>query len=103
MFSAQGRNTQLIEALRQLTDKANANSVTIYTLDASGLQSYTLEASDRVAGYSYLIDPQLLAATGGVGGVGVAVNPPPRTLPRADTLSAQAEQDSGAAFKRLGA
>lgn len=103
MFSAQGRNTQLIEALRQLTDKANANSVTIYTLDASGLQSYTIEASDRVAGYSYVIDPQLLAASGGVGGVGVASNPPPRTLPRADTLSAQAEQDSGAAFRRLGA
>lgn len=103
MFSAQGRNTQLIEALRQLTDKANANSVTIYTLDASGLQSYTLEASDRVAGYSYVIDPQLLAASGGGGFGGVQVNGPPRTLPRADTLSAQAEQDSGAAFKRLGA
>jgi VWFA-related protein len=103
MFSAQGRNTQLIQALRQLTDRANENSVTIYTLDASGLQSYTFEASDRVAGYSYVIDPQLLAASGGIGGVGVSVNPPPRTLPRADSLSAQAEQDSGAAFKRLGA
>jgi VWFA-related protein len=103
MFSAQGRNTQLIQALRQLTDRANENSVTIYTLDASGLQSYTFEASDRVAGYSYVIDPQLLAASGGTGGVGVSVNPPPRTLPRADSLSAQAEQDSGAAFKRLGA
>lgn len=103
MFSAQGRNTQVVQALRRLTDNANANSVTIYTLDASGLQSYTIEASDRVAGYSYLIDPQLLAATGGVNGVGVSVNPPPRTLPRADTLRAQAEQDSGAAFRRLGA
>jgi VWFA-related protein len=101
MFSAQGRNTQLIQALRQLTDKANANSVTIYTLDASGLQSYTFEASDRVAGYSYVIDPELLAASGGLGGV--APNPPPRTLPRADSLSARAEQDSGAAFRRLGA
>lgn len=101
MFSAQGRNTQLIQALRQLTDKANANSVTIYTLDASGLQTYTFEASDRVAGYSYVIDPELLAASGGLGGV--APNPPPRTLPRADSLSARAEQDSGAAFRRLGA
>lgn len=101
MFSAQGRNTQLIQALRQLTDKANANSVTIYTLDASGLQSYTFDASDRVAGYSYVIDPQLLAASGGLGGV--APNPPPRTLPRADTLSARAEQDSADAFRRLGA
>lgn len=102
MFSAQGRNTQLIHALRQLTDKANANSVTIYTLDASGLQSYTFEASDRVAGYSYVIDPELMAASGG-GGVGVRPNPPPRTLPRADSLSARAEQDSAAAFRRLGA
>ncbi|HUE82873.1 MAG TPA: VWA domain-containing protein [Pyrinomonadaceae bacterium] len=103
MFSAQGRNTQLIQALRQLTDLANANSVAIYTLDASGLQTYTFEASDRVAGYSYVIDPQLLAASGGVGGTGVTPNPPPRTLTRADSLSAQAEQDSGAAFRRLGA
>ncbi len=104
LFSAQGRNTQLVQALRRLTDEANANSVAIYTLDASGLQSYTFEASDRVAGYSYLIDPQVLAATGGVGGGGgVIPNPPPRTLTRADSLAAQAEQDSGAAFRRLGA
>ncbi len=101
MFSAQGRNTQLIQALRQLTDLANANSVAIYTLDASGLQTYTFEASDRVAGYSYVIDPELLAASGGFGGV--VPNPPPRTLPRADSLSARAEQDSNAAFRRLGA
>ncbi|MCA1605493.1 MAG: hypothetical protein LC775_08510, partial [Acidobacteria bacterium] len=33
----------------------------------------------------------------------MTVNPPPRTLSRADTLSAQAEQDSGAAFRRLAA
>ena len=96
MFSAQGRNVQLIQALRSLTDEANANSVAIYTVDASGLQSYTIEASDKVAGYSYLIDPELMAGPGGVAG-----NDPPRTLPRADTLSAQAEQDSGAAFRRL--
>lgn len=99
MFSAQGRNVQLVQALRSLTDEANANSVAIYTVDASGLQSYTFEASDKVAGYSYLIDPQVLAASGG----GVTVNGPPRTLPRVDTLSAQAEQDSGAAFRRLAA
>ncbi|HEX9919368.1 MAG TPA: VWA domain-containing protein [Pyrinomonadaceae bacterium] len=107
MFSAQGRNTQLVQSLRRLTDEANANSVAIYTLDASGLQSYTFEASDRVAGYSYVIDPALMAAAGGPamgpGAGGVRPTPPPRTLPRSDTLSAQAEQDSGAAFRRLGA
>ncbi len=106
MFSAQGRNVQLMQALRRLTDDANANSVAIYTVDASGLQSYTFEAGDKVAGYSYVIDPQLMASSGGgPGGAagGVNVNPPPRTIPRVDTLSAQAEQDSGAAFRRLAA
>ena len=107
MFTAQGRNVELVQALRQLTDEANANSVTIYTIDASGLQSYAFEASDKVAGYSYLIDPQVMAASGGpgtgAGAGGVRVNGPPRTLQRADTLSAQAEQDSGAAFRRLAA
>lgn len=107
MFTAQGRNVDLVQALRRLTDEANANSVAIYTIDASGLQSYTFEASDRVAGYSYLIDPQVLAASGGpgegLGAGGVRGNPPPRTLPRVDSLSAQAEQDSGAAFRRLAA
>ena len=107
LFSAQGRNVQLVQELRRLTDEANANSVAIYTIDASGLQSYTFQASDKVAGYSYVIDPQTLAASGGPatggGAGGVAVNPPPRTLPRVDTLSAQAEQDSGAAFRRLAA
>jgi VWFA-related protein len=109
MFSAQGRNVQLIESLRRLTDEANANSVAIYTVDASGLQSYTFQASDKVAGYSYVIDPQVLASSGGplvgtgFGAGGGLVNPAPRTLTRADTLSAQAEQDSGAAFRRLAA
>ncbi|HEU4509602.1 MAG TPA: VWA domain-containing protein [Pyrinomonadaceae bacterium] len=107
LFSAQGRNVELVRALRRLTDEANANSVAIYTIDASGLQSYSFEASDKVAGYSYLIDPQVLAASGGpaegLGAGGVRGNPAPRTLPRVDTLSAQAEQDSGAAFRRLAA
>jgi VWFA-related protein len=96
LFTAQGRNVDLIHALGRLTDEANANSVTIYTVDASGLQSYTFEASDRVAGYSYLMGPQLLGgAVKAAGG--------PRTLLRADTMSGQAQQDAGAAFRRLGA
>jgi VWFA-related protein len=108
MFSAQGRNMQLIEELRRLGDEANANSVAIYTIDASGLQSYTFQASDKVAGYSYVIDPAVMAASGGpsdpMGGPGYGgtkQNAGPRTLPRVDTLSAQAEEDSGAAFRRL--
>ena len=107
MFSAQGRNNQLVDSLRRLTDEANANSVAIYTIDASGLQTYTFQASDKVAGYSYVIDPQVMAASGGpliatgFGAGGGLVNAAPRTLTRADSLSAQAEQDSGAAFRRL--
>jgi VWFA-related protein len=107
MFTAQGRNTQLVQSLTLLTDEANANSVAIYTLDASGLQSYAFEAGDKVAGYSYVIDPALMAASGGPssggGAGGVSQNPPPRTLPRNDTLTAQSERDSGAAFRRLAA
>ncbi len=108
MFSAQGKNMQLVQELRRLGDEANANSVAIYTIDASGLQSYTFQASDKVAGYSYVIDPEVMAASGGpsdpMGGFGYGgtkQNKGPRTLDRADTLSAQAEQDSGAAFRRL--
>ena len=107
MFNAQGRNMQLVDELRRLTDEANANSVAIYTVDASGLQTYTFQASDKVAGYSYVIDPSVMAASGGPqtggGAGGVRQNAPPRTLPRVDTLSARAEEDSGAAFRRLAA
>ncbi|HEX7332476.1 MAG TPA: VWA domain-containing protein [Pyrinomonadaceae bacterium] len=110
MFSAQGRNLQLLDELRRLTDEANANSIAIYTVDASGLQTYTFKASDKVAGYSYVISPEVMAASGGPtdpnagGGFGgTKQNAPPRTLPRVDTLTARAEEDSGAAFRRLAA
>lgn len=102
LFQAQGRNVQLIKAMQQLTDRANAASVAIYTVDASGLQTDQFEAADNPAARAYIMDPQVLANTApGPGGQGQSVNAPPRTLPRADSLSAQAERDSGAAFKRL--
>ena len=116
LFHAQGRNVQLIQELQRLTDEANANSVAIYTIDASGLQSYTFEASDKVQGYSYVIDPGVMRASGGLQGPsppsgssfatagargGGGPNADPRTLPRVDTTTAQSEQDSGAAFRRL--
>jgi VWFA-related protein len=102
LFQAQGRNVQLVKAMQQVTDQANAASVSIYTVDASGLQTDQFEASDNPAARAYMMDPQLLANTAsGPGGQGQNVNAPPRTLPRADSLSAQAERDSGAAFKRL--
>ena len=95
LFDAEGRNEQLVLALRRLTDEANANSVTIYTVDASGLQTHAFTASDRVAGYSYVIDPQLLG--------GAAVNGPPRTLQRISTTSAPTAGDVNVPFRRLGA
>lgn len=102
LFSAQGRNLQLIEAMRRLTEQANAASVSIYTIDASGLQTDALEAADKEGARAYVIDPELFALTGGANN-GVRPNAPPRNLQRADSLSAQAEQDSTAAFRRLNA
>ncbi len=94
MFYAQGKNMQLIEDLRRLTDEANANSVAIYTIDASGLQTYTYDAADKVQGYAYVIDPSLL-------GIGPAAAATPRTLQRVDTQTERYQLDSGAAFRRL--
>jgi VWFA-related protein len=101
LFNTQGRNVQLIQAMGRLVNQANEASVAIYTLDASGLQTDTLDAQDQPAARAYLIDPELFALAG-VSGPVVGPNPPPRTLPRADSLSAQAERDEGDAFRRLG-
>ena len=109
LFQAQGRNVQLLKAMEQLTDQANAASVAIYTVDASGLQTDQFEAADNPGARAYVMDPQFLAqflaqeASGGAGGPIQNVNPPPRTLDRADAsgLAAQAERDSASAFRRL--
>lgn len=103
LFQAQGRNVQLLKAMQQLSDQANVASVAIYAVDASGLQTDQFEAADNPAARAYMIDPQFMAqsGTGGGGGPVLNVNAPPRTLQRADTLSAQAEQGSAAAFRRL--
>ncbi len=102
LFSAQGRNVQLVEAMQRLTDRANAASVSIYTVDASGLQTDRLDASDKEGAPAYVISPEaFIAATEAQGGQVVRPNAPPRTLPRADTLAAQSEQDSQNAFRRL--
>jgi len=101
LFSAQGRNVQLIQAMNRLVTQANEASVSIYTLDTSGLQTDTFDAQDQPAARAYLINPELFALAGSGGGAVVAPNPPPRTLPRADSLSAKAEEDEGNAFRRL--
>src|ERR1044072_7241954 len=47
LFTIEGRNTQLLDSLRRLTDQANLASVAISTLDASGLQTLTAAAAAR--------------------------------------------------------
>ncbi|HEX8476573.1 MAG TPA: VWA domain-containing protein [Pyrinomonadaceae bacterium] len=100
LFSAQGRNERLLDAMRRLTDRANAASVSIYTMDASGLQTFAGTAEDRAKGIDFVFDKGILATLGGV----TATPPGVLGAPRVDTsLSAQAERDSGAAFRRLNA
>lgn len=97
LFTIQGRNQRLIQAMQRLTDQANQASTVIYTVDASGLQTLTLTASDKVAGMRYTFDPQVLAN-------GLAASQPPRTTTRVDqSLSAQAQRDSIDAFGKLNA
>lgn len=97
LFTAQGRNQRLIQAMQRLTDQANQASTVIYTVDASGLQTLTLTASDKVAGLRFTFDPQALAN-------GLASSQPPRVTARVDqSLSAQAQRDSIDAFGKLNA
>src|SRR5215207_813516 len=67
LFSAQGRNIQLINAMSRLVNQANEASVSIYTVDASGLQTDTLDAQDQPAARAYLINPELFALAGVTG------------------------------------
>lgn len=97
LFTVQGRNQRLIQAMQHLTDQANQASTVIYTVDASGLQTLTLTASDKVAGQKFTFDPQVLAN-------GLASSQPPRVTTRVDqSLSAQAQRDSIDAFGKLNA
>ena len=102
LFTVEGKNNQLILAMRRLTEQANAASVTIYTMDASGLQTDTIQAADKEGARAYVISAEQFAATAGANN-SVSQNAPPRTLQRADTIAAQSERDSGDAFRRLNA
>ncbi len=98
LFTSQGRNVQLLDALEKLTDRANQSSTVFYTIDASGLNPLGLTASDRVSGSGpYAFPPDLLS-----GGV---IQPRNRIATRRidspQSASAQAETDSAAAFRRL--
>ncbi|HEV7747470.1 MAG TPA: VWA domain-containing protein [Pyrinomonadaceae bacterium] len=46
------RNSRTLFALRRLIDQANRATVVIYTMNATGLQTYGLTAADSVAGMS---------------------------------------------------
>lgn len=45
-------NSRILESLRRLTDQANRASVVIYTMDARGLQTLSLNAADSTTDYS---------------------------------------------------
>jgi VWFA-related protein len=98
LFTSQGRNTQLLEALQRLTDRANESSAVIYTIDASGVNPLDFTASDRVSGQSYTFNPEAF---------GSVTQPRNRTSTRRidapQSASAQAEADSASAFRRLDA
>ena len=66
LFNKQGRNNALQQALARLTYQANLASTVIYTLDASGLQDLSLNASDKVTAGGYLFDKGAFQ-TGGSG------------------------------------
>ena len=99
LFTSQGRNAQLVDSLKKLTDLANQASTVIYTIDASGLNPLDLSASDRVQGSTYTFDPTVAFGTSAT----------PRTRNRSPTqrvdtpnsLSGQAESDSATAFRKL--
>ena len=96
LFTSQGRNVQLLDALQKLTDQANQSSAVIYTIDASGLNPLDVTASERVSGQSYTFNPEAF---------GSIVQPRNRTAtqridaPR--SMAAQAETDSASAFRKL--
>ncbi|HEX8748831.1 MAG TPA: VWA domain-containing protein [Pyrinomonadaceae bacterium] len=50
LFNANNDSRRVLEALQRLTDLANRASVVIYTMDARGLQTYGLMASDSTSG-----------------------------------------------------
>jgi len=96
LFTSQGRNVQLLDALQKLADRANQSSAVIYTIDASGLNPLDLTASDRVGGLSYTFNPETF---------GSVLQPRNRVATRRvdapQSAAAQAEADSASAFRRL--
>lgn len=103
LFSSQGRNVQLHQSLRRLTDQANQASTIIYTIDASGLNPLNISASDRVSGQAYTFDAPTVARS--MGATSVVDQPRNRAatqrIDAPQSLSAQAQTDSAAAFRKL--
>jgi VWFA-related protein len=101
LFTIEGRNVQLLDSLRRLTDQANLASVAISTLDATGLQTLTTTAADSVVVKGYVFTPNELAQSGGMA---LLPPPPPRSTTRVDqNIATQAQRDSFDAFRKLNA
>lgn len=104
LFTTQGRNVQLIDSLKRVTDEANLASTVIYTIDASGLNALNLTAEDRVSGPGFTFDPNAVE-TGGAGLAPIRNRGTPRRNDVAPTAASIAQEEGGssAAFKRLDA
>src|ERR1051325_145421 len=102
LFSSQGRNVSLFQRLQRLADQANQSSTVIYTIDASGVNPLDMTASDRVSGIAYTFDKSTIQAAGtGPMAAPIRNTPPRERIDSPRTLAAQAEGDSGDAFRRL--
>jgi VWFA-related protein len=68
--SAGDRNERVLEALRQLVDRANRASVVFYAIDTRGLQPTGVQAADSTSGGALVNDPGGgVSALGGVGNI----------------------------------
>ena len=105
LFTTQGRNVQLIDNLRKVTDEANLASTVIYTIDASGLNPLNLTAEDRVSGPAYTFDPSAVPSAGAPALAPIRNRSTPRRNDVAPTAASIAQEEGGssAAFKRLDA
>jgi VWFA-related protein len=100
LFTNRGRNVQLLEYLKRLTDRANRASTVIYTTDASGLNQLNATAADKVLGLSYTFDPKILLSGPGGASPEDRKNNQSTVAPSLSQVSRN-EGGSSAAFKNL--
>lgn len=100
LFTSRGRNVQLLEYLKRITDRANRASTVIYTIDASGLNQLNATAADKVLGLSYTFDPKILLSGPGGASPEDSKSNQSTVAPSLSQVSRN-EGGSSAAFKNL--